>query len=80
MRIPLPPRVERSLVTVPVPGPLPVMFSNTLGVLAEKVALTVVLAETVTVHGETEHPPPEKLAKLKLGDGVAVRVGVAPEA
>lgn len=55
-------------------------LSTSLGTEAVKVALTLVLAEIVTVQGEVEHPPPKKPENVKLGEAVAVRIGVAPEA
>ena len=66
----------RLLVTVPEPVPAGVTVSTKVGM---KVAVTVVAAETVTVHGSVPlHPPPVQPVKAEPAAGRAVSVTVVP--
>ena len=64
------------LVTVPVPVPARVTVSAKL--CGVNVAVTVVAAVTVTVHGPVpEHPPPLQPVNVEPVAGVAVSVTAA---
>src|SRR5207247_631336 len=66
-----------ALVTVPLPVPALLTVSAKLGRL--KVAVTVVAAETVTVHDPVPvHPPPLQPLKIEPAAGVAVSVTAVP--
>src|SRR5206468_12549218 len=65
-----------ALVTVPLPAPLGLTVSVKSGT---KVAVTVVLAPSVTVHGLVpEQPPPLQPVKVKPAAGVAVSATAVP--
>src|SRR5439155_368880 len=66
-----------ALVTVPLPVPALLTVSAKLGRL--KVAVTVVAAESVTVHAPVpEHPPPSQPVKVEPAAAVAVSVTAVP--
>ena len=70
----MPPQLILPALSVTVPLPLPLLPTVKVGVIAVKVALTVLLPSTVSGQvGPPEHAPPQ-LVKVQPDAGVAVRL------